>query len=45
MADAKHRLGLGDAIHFQADLPQAYRNPGTVPAIAYLVMTYAEQLG
>lgn len=38
-----HRLETGDAIHFVADRPHSYRNPGAVEAVAYLVMTYADQ--
>lgn len=39
------RLGVGDAVHFQADAPHAYRNPGKDETVMYLVMTYAEQVG
>ncbi len=35
-------LGPGDAVLFVADVPHSYRNPGTVEALLYLVMTYAE---
>ena len=35
----------GDAIVFEADAPHAYRNPGDVEAIMYLVMTYADTVG
>ena len=38
---ALHRLDAGDAIHFRADVPHAYHNPGDVLTVAYLVMTYA----
>ncbi|MCR6631936.1 MAG: XRE family transcriptional regulator [Magnetospirillum sp.] len=38
-----HRLEAGDAIYFVADQPHSYRNPGAVEAVAYLVMTYADQ--
>jgi transcriptional regulator with XRE-family HTH domain len=34
-------LATGDAILFEADVPHVYRNPGTVEAVMYLVMTYA----
>jgi transcriptional regulator with XRE-family HTH domain len=34
-------LATGDAIVFEADVPHVYRNPGTVEAVMYLVMTYA----
>lgn len=33
-------LGEGDAVHFTADVPHTYRNPGDVPATVFLVMTY-----
>lgn len=35
-----HRLGEGDAIVFEADVPHAYRNLGQVAALLYLVMSY-----
>lgn len=38
-------LGPGDAITFDADRPHRYRNLGEVEVVAYLVMTYAEQVG
>jgi transcriptional regulator with XRE-family HTH domain len=38
-------LGTGDAIQFEADVPHTYANPGKEEVVAYLVMTYAEQLG
>ena len=44
VAGEENRLGTGDAILFAADGPHAYRNPGSRAAIAYLVMTYAENL-
>jgi transcriptional regulator with XRE-family HTH domain len=34
-------LSQGDAVHFQADVPHEYRNPGDTEAVMYLVMTYA----
>lgn len=40
-----HVLGTGDALLFEADGPHVYRNPGSTPAVLYLVMTYAEQVG
>ena len=40
-----HQLAAGDAIVFEADAPHAYRNVGSVEAVLYLVMTYAEQVG
>lgn len=43
--DQTHVLGAGDAIAFEADGPHAYRNPGPVPAVMYLVMTYADEVG
>jgi transcriptional regulator with XRE-family HTH domain len=42
---ATHALDAGDAIAFEADGPHAYRNPGKVPAVMYLVMTYADDVG
>jgi transcriptional regulator with XRE-family HTH domain len=33
-------LEVGDATFFVADQPHIYRNPGKVPVLAYLVMTY-----
>lgn len=41
----KHRLDAGDAILFEADAAHVYRNVGTVEAVMYLVMTYAEKVG
>jgi transcriptional regulator with XRE-family HTH domain len=38
-------LGSGDAILFHADVPHVYANPGSVEAVAYLVMAYAESVG
>ncbi len=38
-------LGPGDAILFHADVPHVYANPGSVEAVAYLVMAYAESVG
>jgi transcriptional regulator with XRE-family HTH domain len=40
-----HRLGAGDAIQFAADLEHVYRNRQEVTATAYLVMTYAREVG
>jgi quercetin dioxygenase-like cupin family protein len=31
----------GDAVHFVADVPHVYRNPGPIETVMYLVMTYA----
>jgi transcriptional regulator with XRE-family HTH domain len=42
---ARHVLGRGDAIVFEADAPHAYRNAGEGEAIMFLVMTYAESVG
>ncbi|MGL4959609.1 MAG: helix-turn-helix domain-containing protein [Inquilinus sp.] len=41
----RHRLGPGDAILFEADVPHSYRNPGADKAVMYLVMTYIESVG
>lgn len=41
----RHELGAGDAILFEADVPHRYENPGSVEAVMYLVMTYAEKTG
>jgi quercetin dioxygenase-like cupin family protein len=43
VGDARHVLGTGDAIQFEADVPHEYRNPGGVETVMYLVMTYAER--
>ena len=45
VADTRYLLATGDALQFEADAPHEYRNPGDTPAVIYLVMTYAEQLG
>jgi transcriptional regulator with XRE-family HTH domain len=39
-----HPLATGDAIFFAADVPHSYRNRGAVAAIAYLVMSYPENI-
>jgi transcriptional regulator with XRE-family HTH domain len=39
-----HRLNVGDAIVFGADVPHSYRNLGATEAVMYLVMTYGEQV-
>jgi transcriptional regulator with XRE-family HTH domain len=38
-----HRLEVGDAILFGADVPHRYRNLGGAEAVMYLVMTYLEE--
>jgi transcriptional regulator with XRE-family HTH domain len=45
VAGDTHKLETGDSILFEADTPHAYRNPGKVEAVMYLVMTYAEEIG
>ena len=45
VAGDTHRLEAGDSILFEADTPHAYRNPGKVEVVMYLVMTYAEEIG
>jgi serine/threonine protein kinase len=45
VANDTHKLEAGDSILFEADTPHAYRNPGKVDAVMYLVMTYAEEIG
>jgi transcriptional regulator with XRE-family HTH domain len=45
VAGDTHRLEAGDSILFEADTPHAYRNPGRVETVMYLVMTYAEEIG
>jgi transcriptional regulator with XRE-family HTH domain len=37
----QHRLEAGDAIMFGADVTHSYANVGSVDAVMYLVMTYA----
>jgi transcriptional regulator with XRE-family HTH domain len=44
IAEERHALATGDAILFEADVPHAYRNPGTTESVMYLVMTYAEKV-
>lgn len=39
---ARVELRAGDSVFFRADVPHTYENPGTRPALMYLVMTYAE---
>jgi quercetin dioxygenase-like cupin family protein len=38
--DARHRLELGDAIVFDADVPHEYANDEDEDALVYLVVTY-----
>ena len=45
VAGDTHHLDAGDSILFEADSAHAYRNPGKVDAVMYLVMTYAEAVG
>lgn len=45
VAGDTHHLEAGDSILFEADTPHAYRNPGKVETVMYLVMTYAEEIG
>jgi transcriptional regulator with XRE-family HTH domain len=42
---ARHALGPGDSIVFQADVAHAYRNAGGAGAVMFLVMTYADVVG
>ena len=44
LSGERHRLGAGDAIVFEADVPHTYVNPGSVETVMYLVMTYSEQV-
>ncbi len=41
VGDERFLLKEGDAIHFIADVPHRYANPGSVESVMYLVMTYA----
>jgi quercetin dioxygenase-like cupin family protein len=45
LGGARHALGPGDAIVFEADHPHTYRNVGDGEALMYLVMTYADTVG
>jgi transcriptional regulator with XRE-family HTH domain len=38
-------LASGDAVLFTADVPHTYANRGEKPAVLYLVMTYAHDIG
>jgi transcriptional regulator with XRE-family HTH domain len=40
----RHQLSTGDAIFFEADVPHAYRNPGSAKLTMYLVMSYANRV-
>jgi transcriptional regulator with XRE-family HTH domain len=40
----RHQLATGDAIFFEADVPHAYRNPGSQQLTMYLVMSYANRV-
>jgi transcriptional regulator with XRE-family HTH domain len=42
VAGQESALAAGDSIYFVADVPHSYRNGGTEPALAYLVMTYLQ---
>jgi transcriptional regulator with XRE-family HTH domain len=42
---ARHSLGRGDAIVFEADSPHVYSNPHGEETVMFLVMTYAETVG
>ena len=44
IGESSHRLSSGDAIFFAADVPHSYRNVGSGPAVAYLVMSYPESI-
>jgi transcriptional regulator with XRE-family HTH domain len=37
----RFRLEEGDAVHFVADVPHRYENPGPAECVMYLLMTYA----
>lgn len=45
VGDTVHSLQAGDAIFFNADIPHAYRNSGTIDAVMYLVMAYSDVVG
>lgn len=45
LGGAHHVLGTGDAIVFEADTAHVYRNPSSIEALMYLVMTYADTVG
>ncbi|PQP23561.1 cupin domain-containing protein [Rhodococcus opacus] len=37
-------LGEGDALYFESDVTHAFRNPGRVMTVAYIVMSGGRQL-
>lgn len=41
----RHRLDVGDAILFEADVPHSYCNVDNTDAVMYLVMTYVDPIG
>lgn len=41
--ESKAHLRAGDTLFFRADQPHSYENPGSGPAVAYLVMAYASR--
>lgn len=45
IAGETHVLERGDALLFEADVVHSYRNTSGAAAVAYLVMTYAEEVG
>ncbi len=40
-----YRLGPGDALHFEADAAHVYRSSGESEVLAYLVVTYTDEVG
>ena len=44
VAGVRSELNAGDAAFFAADVPHAYRNDSTVPAVAHLVMSYSQSV-
>jgi quercetin dioxygenase-like cupin family protein len=45
IGEDRHELAPGDAIFFPADQEHTYANRGARPALMYLVMTYADEVG
>jgi transcriptional regulator with XRE-family HTH domain len=45
LRDEHHRLSVGDAVVFEADVPHIYANPGATATVMYLVMTYDKAVG